>query len=204
MQVHVKNSIYNGTPLEGLPFNLLWTKNRPEVIYEGTATIPTVKNYQSWVDINYYHSKEWLQKMFLHDICHCILYAYRGQVDKIFKNDFGLTWDDTIQEPGSMVFKNLNDLDDECKIVMLGELLDQMFKNNFVTKSETVATVATQIQYIKDFEDYMYPNKSRENDKRLERLRRAYDYWIDPISKESHVKTAIAALRMVLKNKAPH
>lgn len=128
-KIEVKNSIYDGTILEGMPFRFKWHRKRPEITYEVTDKDITVFSYKSWMNIEEKNTLTELRHMFLHDMCHALLYMDRDEKDKVFTNDFGLSWDSSTKTEPVNFFKSYAELLDEMKIValsyILGDKVDQ-------------------------------------------------------------------------------
>lgn len=199
MKIKVKNSIFDGTLLENIPVNYTWFKDRPSHVYTVGDDGITLANYKTWYDIHQYNTKEYLQKMFLHDMCHIILYCKQGLTNKIFKSDFGLSWDTSEIRDGVMYFSDINELKDEHKITMLGVLLHNSLNKKESIKQECVNNLMTEINYIwfKD-EDI---NDPKTIERKRKSLSKAYDYWVKS-PPETNIQACINKLRkIILENK---
>jgi hypothetical protein len=140
--IHVKNSIYDGTMLEGLPINFKWNYKRPKTTYEVTDKGINMYCYRTWMNIEDQNDRYGLQRMFLHDTCHALLYFERGEHEKVFTNDFGLSWDSSEHNDEGSFWKSYPELMDEFKIVMLSFMLqDHVAGREYKHPFEYVASV---------------------------------------------------------------
>lgn len=170
--IKVKQSIYDGTILEGIPYNFQWNEKRPKVTYTVEPKAITIHNYNSWWPISRYHTIPDLQKMFLHDICHAILYTQRKECDRVFQDDFGLTWATSKRFDDVTVFSNPDELNDEFKIVMV----EHIIKDQFLGKrsdDELIYKLVDELSYLR------YTLEHTEEEKRRQEvaIEHAYDYW---------------------------
>lgn len=198
MHVLVKNSIFDGTLLENLPFEYRWYESRPKNLYTVNNNKIVIKNHKDWYDINRYNSKEWLCRMFIHDICHLVLYAERGQHQHIFTDDFGLTWEDTKLKDGRLIFDNFDEFMDEYKVVMLSNILEARTRGEVKTKKEMVKLVVESLNYIYMADEIHLGDKETAK-RRKERMNKSYDFWLS--AKHPRLEGAIVKLRNILQER---
>lgn len=129
--IQISRNIYNGTLLEGIPYRFRYTYNRPDEIYRVRDHAITLHNYEGWHDLYNGVTLFKLQKLFLHDISHAVLYHLRNENKKLFKSEFGLTWKHVKslkENEGVFHFSNHKELMDEYSIMAIHDILNNSIK----------------------------------------------------------------------------
>jgi hypothetical protein len=173
--VHVKNSIYDGTVLAGLPVTYKWLRYRPVHAYSVENNEVTLINHKTWYDIKRFNTTRWLRRMFLHDTSHMLLYTSQDNMDCLKLNDFGRDWTQVEVLPdGKTLFKNMDHLMDEFKIVALENILAETMEGKNVTVDEIRSILLHNLGYIVHTPDWQRPSMWKE---RFDMLDAACEHW---------------------------
>lgn len=173
--VHVKNSIYDGTVLAGLPLKYKWLRARPAHAYSVEDGKVTLINHKTWYDIKKVNTKNWLRRMFLHDTSHMLLYTSQDNMDCLKLNDFGRDWSQVESLPdGKTMFKNMDHLMDEFKIVALENILAETMEGKNVTVDEIRSILLHNLGYIVHTPDWQRQSMWSE---RFDMIDMACEHW---------------------------
>jgi hypothetical protein len=194
----IDRSIYDGTILDGIPFQYRYQESKPKSIYKVNKSGSIVAHgYRGWNDIPENPTVNHLRGLFLHDTSHTILYFLRGDYERIFKSDFGLNWKYVnFLNPHHAVFSNTQERIDEYKIAAIHEIMTATInKRRAPSYCEMKALVARDMYYIWSAKRLTSSTKKR---KRKE-IAEACDYVCHQIGVK-RIREAARSLVLYLQN----
>lgn len=177
---YINPSIYNKTLLEGLPFTLKYCETRPKFTYNINSGRPMLSNFRDWHNLKENVPLYKMQKLFLHDTSHAILYFIRNEKHRLFKNDFGLSWNNVKWiEEYHLHFKKENERLDEYKVSSIyGILISSIKKNGLPTIKQNIEIIYGDSYYLWHTANSI--TSKIEKEKRME-IEKAVDYVYNDI-----------------------
>lgn len=129
----IDNNIFDNTVFAGIPFNFKYLQKRPKNIYKVSNDVVTMHNFPAWIPYPEKETDHALRKLFLHDLCHAVIFYSKGKGNKILENDFGMDWNNVklFKNPENISmqwFKVHSHLMDEYKTSTLFHILCRDFK----------------------------------------------------------------------------